>query len=354
MSRKTPREYQEECVQAHFDWFARNSEGNPLFVVPTGAGKSLVIAEFVRRSLNAWPGCRFLVPTHVKELVQQNYDEFVGHCGDEEWFDSATAGIYSAGIGRFDKGCAVVFCNVQSVAHKVSEIGRFDLVLVDEAHMIPKRGEGRYRTLIEDLTEVNPRLRVCGYTATHYRLDGGYLHQGDGRIFTDVAYEVRLEDLVPEFLSPVATKLPGDGQIDATAVPKSAGDYNLRALGEIAENAQCVADAVDDVVRRGADRKAWLFFATTVRHAELIAQRLQRKHRIGCDVVLGNMPKGERRAAIEAFRDGRIRALVNVGVLTTGFNAPRCDLLAIMRPTMSAALYVQMIGRGMRLFPGKK
>lgn len=351
--RLTLRPYQEECVAAHFDWFARNQEGHPLFVVPTGAGKSLIIAEFVRRSLEAWPGCRFIVPTHVKELVEQNYNEFVNHWGG---ILGCPAGIYSAGLGRRNTREKVLFCNIQSIWKRAEELGSFDLALVDEAHMIPKKGQGRYLSYFEDLREINPNLRACGYTATHYRLDGGYLHDGDGRLFTDVACEVKLEDLIPEFLVPLVAKAPKAGQIDLRGVRSAHGDYKMNELEAAALDGDCVEEAVHEIVRIGREqeRKAWLIFATTVRHAELVCEFLQGQHDVDAACVFGDTPKDERRQVVNDFREGRLTALVNVGVLTTGFNAPRCDLMAILRPTQSTALYVQMMGRGMRTFSGKK
>jgi len=347
MPRLELRPYQEECVQAHFTWFANNPEGNPLFVVPTGAGKSLIIAEFVRRSLEAWPSCRFVVPTHVKELVQQNYDEFVGHWGGGLF---CPVGIYSAGLGRRDARERVVFANIQSIYGRAEELGPFDLVLVDEAHLVPKTGEGRYRTYFEALRAINPRVRVCGYTATHYRLDGGYLHKGDDAMFTAVAYEVRLEDLVPEYLCPLVAKAPKEGQVDLAGVRTEAGEFKADDLE--AASLPCTEAAVDEVVELGQHRKAWLFFATTIRHAELVVSALA-DHGIEARAVFGDTPADERASVVRAFRDGDLRAIVNVGVLTTGFNAPRCDLIAMLRATQSASLYVQICGRGMRKFPGK-
>lgn len=351
--RLTLRPYQEECVAAHFDWFARNKEGHPLFVVPTAAGKSLIIAEFVYRSLKAWPDCRFIVPTHVQELVDQNFKEFCRHSGASPWNEGKSlAGVYSAGLRRRDVKVNVLFCSIQSVWRRAEELGPFDVVLVDEAHMIPKKGQGRYRSYLDDLREINPDVRVCGYTATHYRLGGGYLHEGADRLFTDVAYEVPVEDLVPEYLLPLVSKAPKPGQIDTSSVTRAHGDFKMNELEAAATQGELVELAVDEIVRiaQEQDRKAWLLFATTLRHAEMIADCLRLDHEIEVACVFGDTPRLERQAIVERFRDGEITAVVNVGVLTTGFNAPRIDLIALLRPTQSTSLYVQMLGRGMRKF----
>ena len=347
------RDYQEECVARHYDFFARESEGNPLFVVPTGGGKSLILSEFVKRSVLAWPGTRFLVVTHVKELIRQNYEEFVGQWGDGHGFPPA--GIYSAGVGRRDAAARVLFAGIQSIYDKACALGSFDLVLIDEAHLVPKRGMGRYRAYLDDLREVNPGVRVCGYTATHFRLDGGYLHRGDGRIFTDVAYEVPLELLIERgFLVPLVAKRP-EHAIDIDGVGVAAGDFKRGELETAARADGCVEAAVEEVIRVAAvdGRKSWLFFATGIDHAKDVVDELEASG-VRAIAVFGHTPKEVRDRVVADFKAGEITALVNVGVLTTGFNAPRCDLMAVMRPTHSASLYVQMMGRGMRTFPGKK
>jgi DNA repair protein RadD len=349
----TLRDYQEECVAAHYDYFARNARGHPLFVVPTGGGKSLIIAEFIKRTLDAWPDQRVLVLTHVKELIAQNFEEFCDHVGASPWSPGRhVAGIYSAGLRRRDTDQSVLFAGIQSIYRRADELGHFDLVLIDEAHLVPKKGLGRYRSYLEALERINPAVKVCGYTATHYRLDGGYLHIGDGRIFTDVAYEVRLETLVEAgHLVPLVAKAV-ENPIDTSSVATSRGDFVLSQLEEAALDV--VNDAVFEAVMTAAmhDRRHWLFFASGIEHAKAIASCLFDQ---GIDVatIFGDTPREEREKTVKRFRDGKLTALVNVGVLTTGFNAPRCDLMAVMRPTQSTALYVQIMGRGMRTFPGK-
>lgn len=353
MPRLTLRDYQEECVQAHYDWFARNAEGNPLFVVPTGGGKSLIIAEFIRRTLKAWPSTRMLVLTHVKELIGQNYEEFCKHWGGDDVF--APAGIYSAGIGRRDTRDRVLFAGIQSVFNKAHTLGHFDLVLIDEAHLVPKKGMGRYRTYIEAIREINPAVRICGYTATHYRLDGGWLHKGKDPLFTAVAYEVKVELLIEKgYLAPLVAKKP-EHVIDTTNIESSSGDFKLGQLEEAATDGDSVEAAIAESVTIGRQqgRRHWLVFAIGLKHAKQVMSELD-KHGIEAKCVFGNTPKEERTEIVESFRMGKLPALVNVGVLTTGFNAPRLDMMIIMRPTQSAALYVQMMGRGMRTFPGKE
>lgn len=357
--RLTLRDYQEECVQQHYTFFATNPEGHPLFVVPTGGGKSLVIAEFIKRSMEAWPDTRFLVLTHVKELIRQNYDEFCNHVKASPWSSGKNSvGIYSAGMKRRDTDATVLFAGIQSVYNRAEELGHFDLVLIDEAHLVPKKGLGRYRAYLDDLREINPGVRVCGYTATHFRLDGGYLHKGDGRIFTDVAYEVTLETLITAgFLVTLCAKMP-EHCIDTSNIGRSMSDFILKDLERAAIADGVVEGAVRELVHYGNmfDRRHWLIFCVGIDHAKAVVAELKGRHGFGdTDVqsVFGHTPKDERDEVVSRFRDGKLTALVNVGVLTTGFNAPCLDLMAVMRPTQSTGLYVQMMGRGMRTHPGK-
>jgi len=349
----TLRDYQEECIAAHWRFFDSNKEGHPLFVVPTGAGKSLILSEFVKVSITTWPEARFLILTHVKELIRQNREEFERHLDGTD----VTVGTYSAGLGERSTDCSVLFAGIQSVYKRAAELGHFHVVLIDEAHLVPKKGMGRYRQYLEELRAINPNVRVCGYTATHYRVDGGYLHKGDGRIFTNVAYEVQLPRLIEAgYLAPLrAKKPPGGGTIDTSNVGMAAGDFKKGELEDAARAEGCVEAAVAETVRIGnqENRQAWLVFAAGKAHAGDILAEFER-HGVEADHVFGDTPKDIRDAVIQRFKDGRLRVLVNVGVLTTGFNAPRCDLMAVMRPTGSTALYVQIMGRGMRTFPGKK
>lgn len=344
------RDYQRDCVDAHFEYF-ENHDGNPLFVLPTAAGKSHIIAAFLNQTFAAWPDHRVLVVTHVKELIDQNFKRFLEH------WPTAPAGIYSAGLGRRDEEADILFAGIQSIAHKKEDLDTYDLILIDEAHLLPKKGEGRYRKYIEWMREKNPAVKVLGYTATPYRMDGGWLHEGKGRIFTDVAYEVKIDTLVRDgWLSPIRAKDP-EATIDVTGVHTRKGDFVESELEAAAMEGDLVTRTVDDMIRtaRAEDRKYWLVFGCTVDHAESLRAALCERG-VNAHSIYGSTPKDERDKTIEAFRQGEIECLVNCQILTHGFDVPRIDLLAMVRPTQSTGLYVQIAGRAMRLSPetGKK
>lgn len=337
------RPYQSTAIERLYTYFDRDG-GNPLIVIPTGGGKSLVIAEFIRRALIDYPGTRVLVLTHVKELIEQNYREMIGL-----WRD-CPAGIYSASVGRRDLHAPVLFAGIQSIHKKALQLGRCDLVLVDEAHLIPRSGSTMYGRFLAELSQVNPYAKVVGFTATPYRLGQGLLTEGNNAVFNDIAFEVSVRELIDNgWLSPLITR-PIDANIDTSAVAVRGGEF---VAGELERAADAVTEAaVAEIVRHGQDRRGWLAFCAGVDHANHVAEAI-RAHGISAETVTGATPKAERERLIEAFKSQRIRCLTNANVLTTGFNARHVDLLAMLRPTQSTGLYIQMAGRGTRLCDGK-
>ena len=159
------------------------------------------MAAFIEGVLRAWPDQRILVVTHVRELIAQNYAELIGL-----WRD-APAGIYSAGLGRRDLGARILFAGIQSIHRRAYDVQQCDLVLIDEAHLIPGASDTMYRRFLDTLARINPQLKVIGFTATPYRLDSGMLHEGKGALFTDIAYEVSVRQLIDDgYLCPLVSK----------------------------------------------------------------------------------------------------------------------------------------------------
>ncbi len=342
----TLRPYQNAAISSIYGYFQSNT-GNPLVVIPTAGGKSLVMAAFIEEVLKAWPDQRILIVTHVRELIAQNYAEMIGL-----WPD-APAGIYSAGLGKREAQARVLFAGIQSIHRRAREIGHTDLVLIDEAHLIPGKSSTMYRRFLDALSAINPALKVIGLTATPFRLDSGMLHEGKNAIFTDIAYEAPVRDLIDQgFLSPLVSKQPAT-RLDVSKVGTRAGDFIARDLAAAVDQEATTRAAVTEIIEYGKDRKSWLAFCSGVDHARHVAEEFGRQG-ITCQTIFGDTPKDERDAIIAAFKRGEIRALASMGVLTTGFNAPAVDLIALLRPTQSAGLYVQMVGRGTRLAPGKE
>lgn len=341
----TLRPYQQAAIDGIYDYYERDS-GNACIVIPTAGGKSLVMARFIEGVLKAFPDQRILVVTHVRELIEQNHGELI------RLWPEAPAGIYSAGLKQRNISARILFAGIQSIHRRVYDVQQCDLVLIDEAHLIPRSSNTMYRRFLDGLKRLNPLLKVIGFTATPYRLDSGLLHEGDGAIFTDIAFEVSVRDLIDQgYLSRLVSKLMST-QLEVAGVGTRGGEFIARELHAAVDRKAITQAAVAEIVAYGETRRSWLVFCSGVEHAEHVRDAI-RAHGITCETIVGETPSAERDALIEAFKRGEIRCLTNANVLTTGFNAPGVDLIAMLRPTKSAGLYVQIVGRGCRLAPGK-
>lgn len=339
------RPYQADAMAALASYWEAGG-GNPLIEMATGTGKSVVIAETVRGLVEAFPDLRVLMLVHVKELVAQNAAALL------RLWPNAPVGINSAGLGQRNDHAQVLFASIQSVFRRGRQIGPRDLVLIDEAHLVPPSGDGMYRALLDALREMVPDLRVVGFTATPYRLGSGRL-DGPGNLFDEIVYTYGIREGIEDgFLSPLVAKSTA-ARIDMAGVQRRGGEYVAGALEAAADNAGLINAAADEIVMLGRDRKSWLAFCCGVKHAYHVRDAL-RARGVSAETVTGSTPHGERDALIRDFRAGRIRCLTNANVLTTGFDAPGVDLIAMLRPTLSTGLYVQMLGRGTRLAPGKE
>lgn len=339
------RPYQSVAINAIYAYFD-TKKGNPLIVLPTGTGKSVCIAAFMRRAIADWPDTRIIIVTHVKELIAQNFSEMV-----RLWPD-APAGIYSAGLNKRDLHAQILFAGIQSIHKRAYDIQRCDLALIDEAHIIPRTSNTMYRRFLGDLTTINPHLKVIGFTATPYRLDSGMLHEGDCALFTDIAYEAGVAEMIAQgYLCEVVPKQPAT-QLDTTGVGSRGGEFIPGQLEAAVDVDAVTAAAVEEIVHHGADRGSWLVFCAGIRHAEHVRDAIKGRG-FTCEAILGETASADRDRVIAAFKRDEVRCLTNANVLTTGFNAPGVDLIAMLRPTKSVGLYVQMIGRGTRIANGK-
>ena len=339
------RDYQKRAIDSLYQWFLNNESGNPVLELPTGAGKSHIVAQLCRDIMGENPAARVLMLTHVKELIEQNASKL------REAWPNAPMGIFSAGLNRKDID-AITFAGIQSIHRHAQSLGHVHLVVIDECHLVNNKKDGRYRELLDGLAEINPRLRVVGLTATPYRLGQGMLDDGDDALFSDIISPVSISELVAKgYLAPLSSKLPPEGRIDVSGVRKVAGEYNqkdLEAAVRLSED-----EAVRTIVDLGRERRSWLIFCTGVSHSQTVARALNDQG-ISAASITQKTPLKERAQIIADFKSGRLRALTNANVLTTGFDHPATDLVAFLRPTLSPGLYMQMAGRGMRIAPGKE
>jgi DNA repair protein RadD len=346
-----PRDYQQQAIDSVFDYLHRR-KGNPLVCAPTGSGKSVVLSGVIKEAFASFPDVRIMMLTHVKELIQQNHAAFCRLAPDL----AHRTGILSAGLGRREHGAQFLFAGVQSTHKKAQQVGRVDLVIVDECHMIPHTGTGMYRSLLSGLWAINPDIRVIGLTATPYRLNGGMLCQGKGKLFDSICYDIDVLMLIKRgYLSPLISQ-NGATEYDTSGIKERGGDFVQSDLAHAIEADDAkTALACEEIVNLGNEqgRRSWLVFCSSVKHAEQVQGNLAALG-VHSEVITGDTDKGKRARVIDSFRSASLRCIVNVNVLTTGFDAPATDLVALLRPTKSPGLYVQMLGRGMRIAEGKE
>ncbi|NIC04716.1 DEAD/DEAH box helicase [Billgrantia bachuensis] len=348
------RPYQQEAVRrvvAHF----RASDEPAVVVLPTGSGKSLVIAELARLARG-----RVLVLAHVRELVEQNHAKYLAY--------GLEADIFSAGLGRKESARQVVFGSVQSVVRNLERFdsaaqgqANFTLLVIDECHRVSPDKDASYRRVIECLRQANPRLKVLGLTATPYRLGQGFIyhrhHHGMVRgdedcFFRDCVFEQPLRLMVKQgYLAPPTRIDAAVERYDFSALaPGANGLFREEELNRVVAGSRATPGIIAEVITRAAHRRGVMIFAASVAHAEEVLGYLPPAE---AALITGETPSRERERIIAAFQAQELKYLVNVAVLTTGFDAPHVDLIAILRPTESVSLYQQIVGRGLRLAPGK-
>ncbi len=344
----TLRPYQQDAVNATLNHFRRHAEP-AVIVLPTGAGKSLVIAELARLARG-----RVLVLAHVKELVEQNHGKYQAY--------GLEADIFAAGLQRKESQRKVVFGSVQSVARNLAQFdSAFSLVIVDECHRISDDDSSQYQQIFSHLRQHNPQLRLLGLTATPFRLGKGWIYhfhyhgmvRGDEKaLFRDCIYELPLRYMIKHgfLVEPERLDMPVVQYDFSRLTAQANGLFSEADLNrELKQQQRVTPHIVSQIVEFAEDRRGVMVFASTVEHAREILSLLPANSAL----ISAETPAKERDATIAAFKAQQLKFLVNVAVLTTGFDAPHVDLIAILRPTESVSLYQQIVGRGLRLSPGK-
>jgi DNA repair protein RadD len=298
------RPYQFAAVESVYSYFGTKA-GNPIVAMPTATGKSVVIAEFCKQALTAYPDQRILVATHQKELIEQNHQKLVDH------WPQAPAGIFSASVGRREVA-PITFVGIQTVAKKAALFGHVDLMLIDECHLVGASQNTQYLLFIDALKAANPNIKVVGFTATPYRLGMGMLTEGG--IFTDICFDLTerltFNRLIAEgYLCPLIARKTSV-ELDVTEVEKQGGEFVQKQLQDAVDRSPITSAALKEAIAAGGDRKHWLIFAAGLEHAGHISEMLNLMG-VPCAVVSGDLPKSERERLLLDFRLGKYRAVVN-------------------------------------------
>lgn len=348
------RPYQREAVGAVYRHL-RERDDNPCVVIPTAGGKTPILATLCRDAVEKWNG-RVLVVSHVKELLAQAVDKLKLVAPD------LPVGVYSAGLKRRDTDHSVIVAGIQSIYKRACELDAFDLIIIDETHLLPTEGDGMYRQFLADAKVISPHVRIVGLTATPYRLDSGPICS-QGHFLNSVCYEIGIRELIRDgFLCPLISK-SGGAKADTSELHIRGGEFIAGEVEDLMDQEALVASACHEIVELTDNRDAVLIFAAGVQHGRHVVEVLQKKHGVECGFVCGDTPNSERDELLARFRGDSaeglfqrnpLKFLCNVNVLTTGFDAPNIDCVVLLRPTASPGLYYQMVGRGFRLHPDKQ
>lgn len=352
------RDYQLSAVDSLYSHWSEKPTSGAAIVIPTGGGKTPVMAAICLREMAA--GRRGMVLAHRKELIEQTAGRI--EKAAFELGEPFEPGIYSASLGRRDASGPVIVGQIQSVAEKAKAFGKLEYLLIDEAHLVPPAGEGRFRRFISDARAINPELRIAGLTATPYRTTSGKLC-GPNELLQTIVHESGIVELMAAgYLCRLVTK-QAVADVDTSGLHIRAGEYKSDEAAALMDTSERVRLACEEAVTLAAGRRSCLVFCCTVHHCHMVAAELRRLLTTGgmgsgdgdqVEVVTGETPKQSRADIISGFNGGHVRWLVNCDVLTTGFDSPRVDCVVLFRPTASEGLYYQMCGRGFRMAAAKE
>ena len=343
------RPYQQEAVERTVLHF-RKTNDPAVIVLPTGAGKSLVIAELARIAKQ-----KILVLAHVKELVEQNAQKYKSF--------GLEASIFSAGLKEKSLSHQVTFASVQSLSRNLNKLNEhYSLLIIDECHRVNGDKKSQYGKVINTLKEYNPQLKVLGLTATPYRLGMGWIyhHHYHGFVkgnkespFKNCIFELPLRYMIKHNYLTLPNEVDAAiSHYDFSSLATNAfGQYTTDDMNALLKNSERATQAIlKQVIQYSETRQGVMIFAATVMHAQEILTYLPAEQSA---LITGDTPNAERDKLINQFKQKNIKYLVNISVLTTGFDAPHVDFIAILRPTESVSLYQQIVGRGLRLNKGK-
>lgn len=334
-----PRRYQVDAVNSAIGYIKAYMM-NPVICAATGTGKSVMIASLIQRIAESNKNVRIMVATHVAELLEQNSAKL------KTMMPDADIGIYSAGLGRKEINNQFVFAGIQSV-YREKNTGKFNILIVDEAHTIGRKEKSMWAALISHLKSEYKNLIIIGFSATPFRMDSGSLTSGEDSLFHEIVFDYGLGRAIQDgYLCPLTAKATAT-KYDISSVGKVAGEYNIKELEAATNTDELTRQAVSEMIERAAGRNSWLIFCNGVNHSFSVRDEL-RRHGIVAETVTGETPDSERDRILHEFKSGKIKAVTNNAVWTTGIDVPNIDMIGMLRHTMSSGLLLQMAGRGTR------
>lgn len=343
-----PRTYQVEVVDAVIDFLFKDT-GNGVIASPTGTGKTVEFNYLLLRLKELAPDMRAMVVTHDQRIIGQNASSM------QRVAPKLSIGIYSSGLKLRETYCDITFAGIQSVFKRPEEFGRIDILIIDEAHCVSPKDNTMYQKFVRGLKQVNPDLRIIGFSGTPYRLGQGLITEGElfNKIILDHTKTDKFNWFVTEgYLCRLVTK-PTATSIDVTNVAMKGGDFDEHELQAVSDTDELNLAIVNECLTHGKERNHWLGFSTGVKHAERLADVFKKKG-VTCEIIHAKTPEGvegipgTKDDLLARFKSGKIRCLINVGMLTTGYDFPSLDMIFVARATQSTGLWVQILGRGTR------
>lgn len=347
------RPYQQAALAAVLE--AMRTERFLLVQAATGAGKTILFSALIRHCMERW-NMRIGVLAHREILVRQARDKLLS-----VWPEGKDSiGLACASVSHdVDLFRPVIIGSPQTLAGRLKEMPPLDLVIIDECHRVPPANEkSQYKTLLDTLEQYYPKIRVLGVTATPYRLGHGYIYgdecrPGKKNWWPKLHTKIGISTLQEQgFLVPLRAKQSDDVSDELGSVGISKGEFNTSELSDVMEKELHIRSAVHAWKKYGEGRSHVVAFCVTIRHAEKLKNAFLHAG-ISAAVIHSQMDREERMTALRSFETGACRVICNVGVLTEGWDCTAVDCILMCRPTLSPALYVQMVGRGLRIHPGK-
>jgi len=347
------RKYQQEMIDTAFA--ALKQDKFVLIQGATGAGKTLVFSGLVKKLITAYPQMRIAILAHRLELVQQAKDKLL-----KVWPFAPIGVACASAKEKMDTDSPVTIGSIQTLVNHAQTTAPFHLIIIDEAHIVPPANvESQYQQWLSVMQKYNPDVRVLGFSATPFRLLHGYIFGDkckDGNVnwFDQLNYKIGIRELQKQgYLCGYRAKAIVDIGNDLDRIKTTGGEFNLGELSDLMSNITHVGSAIKAFQEYGEGRKHVLVFAVTIDHAETLNKAF-RDAGFTSTIVHSKLPMQQRKMALDSFESGQTQFIVNVGILTTGWDSPTINCIMMCRPTKAPALFVQMTGRGLRICEGKK
>lgn len=322
-----------------------------LLQAATGAGKTMIVCRMINRYFYDHPGRSFLVLMHKRELVSQFLDTFINHTEIKK----EDIGICCAGLGSWDTSKRVTIATVQTLINKMGEYPGADLIVIDETHRVGHDYESQYQSIIATLRDYKPSHKVIGLTATAYRLNHGLIYGPKAKhpnFFPELTHRIKYAELRDHgYLMPLTGYIAAENaSVDLQGVELVSGEYHMGQAGRVM--GRYVSAAVDAMELYAGEHKHIAVFACTINHAEtLLDAFLKRGH--SAVVVHSQLDSKTRKEALKRWQSGVARVAISINILTEGFDWPGLSCLIFCRPTKSPVVWVQAIGRVLRIAENK-